>query len=252
MIAKIISGGQTGADQAALDVAIEMFIPHGGWVPKGRQTEAGRLPDKYHMQEIESISYEQRTELNVADSDGTLIVVSHGKLSGGSAFTLDMAAKHRKPCFHIDLKEMDYPTAVEVVASWIEARGIRTLNVAGARASKDPEIYDATRKLLSLVIERFLPRTVEEALERMVNGLSLREKAEVASKPEDELSYFQHLAIHIRNQFGLWTGNKALMESCRAVSGKDHIHEDEAAMIIIKELWKRLRETNSLRVVKGD
>ena len=128
-------GGQTGADQAALDVAIEMLIPHGGWVPKGRKTEAGRLPDKYHMQEISSISYPERTELNMADSDGTLIV-SHGRLSGGSAFTQETATKHRKPCFHIDLSDLDYPTAAEVFASWIEARGMKTLNVAGPRLSQ--------------------------------------------------------------------------------------------------------------------
>jgi len=106
MIEKIISGGQTGAEQAALDVAIELNIPHGGWVPKGRKTENGRLPDKYHLKEISSINYPQRTELNVLDSDGTL-VISYGDLTGGPALARGLAKKHRRPCLHIDLTEID-------------------------------------------------------------------------------------------------------------------------------------------------
>jgi len=83
MLTKIISGGQTGADQAALDAAIEMGIPHGGWIPKGRLTEAGPLPEKYNLQEMPSKDYLKRTQQNVLDSDGTLFF-SHGDLTGGS------------------------------------------------------------------------------------------------------------------------------------------------------------------------
>ena len=83
MITKIISGGQTGADRAALDVAMAHGIPHGGWIPKGRKTEGGPLPTKYQLQEMPTNSYPERTEKNVVDSDGTLII-SHGELTGGS------------------------------------------------------------------------------------------------------------------------------------------------------------------------
>ncbi len=83
MLTKIISGGQTGADRAALDVAIEFKIPHSGWIPKGRRTEDGRLPDRYLLRETKNIGYPQRTELNILESDATLIL-SHGKLVGGS------------------------------------------------------------------------------------------------------------------------------------------------------------------------
>jgi hypothetical protein len=96
MIERIVSGGQTGADQAALDIAIELEIPHGGWVPKGRKTERGTLPAKYQLQEMPTNSYPKRTEQNVIDSDGTLIIV-HGELSGGSEYTRKMAIKHNKP-----------------------------------------------------------------------------------------------------------------------------------------------------------
>jgi len=102
MLQKIISGGQTGADRAALDVAIEFNIPHGGWIPKGRKTEDGVLPDKYQLQEMPTASYPKRTEKNILDSDGTLIL-SHGKLTGGSALTVKVATKHDRPWLHVDL-----------------------------------------------------------------------------------------------------------------------------------------------------
>ena len=86
MIKRIISGGQTGADRAALDVAIKLGIPHGGWIPKGRRTEDGSLPVKYQLEEMPTASYPKRTERNVLGSDGTPII-SHGKLVGGSAVT---------------------------------------------------------------------------------------------------------------------------------------------------------------------
>ena len=95
MIEKIISGGQTGADRAALDTAIKLKIPHGGWISKNRITEDGPLPDKYQLHEMPTDSYPKRTEQNVIDSDGTLIDV-RGKLSGGTDYTRQMTLKHRK------------------------------------------------------------------------------------------------------------------------------------------------------------
>ena len=100
MVKKMISGGQTGVDQAALDVAIKLGISHGGWIPKGRLTENGMLDDKYHLKEMETANYNKRTEQNVIDSDGTLII-SHGKLTGGSEYTRDMVLGHGRPWLHI-------------------------------------------------------------------------------------------------------------------------------------------------------
>jgi hypothetical protein len=96
IIQKIISGGQTGADRAALDVAIEFGIPHGGWVPKGRKTESGRLPGKYQLREIHRAGYPKRTEQKALDSEGTLIL-SYGNLHGGSALIRKLAKKHKRP-----------------------------------------------------------------------------------------------------------------------------------------------------------
>ena len=116
MITKIISGGQTGADQAALDFAIEHDIPHGGWIPKGRQTETGILPDKYKLDEMPTASYPKRTERNILDSDGTLIF-SRGKLTGGSALTRKLAKQYGKPWVHVDLAKMDEAEAAHSIKS---------------------------------------------------------------------------------------------------------------------------------------
>ena len=149
MIKKIISGGQTGADQAALDAAIKAKIPHGGWIPQGRLTESGRLPVRYHLQEMPTTSYSARTEQNVIDSDGTLII-SNGPLSGGSEYTREMALKHRKTILHINLSQTMEPDAVESIRVWITKHKILTLNVAGPRASQDPLIYE---NVLSLILK---------------------------------------------------------------------------------------------------
>ena len=152
MIKKIISGGQTGADQAALDVAIKLNIPHGGWIPRGRKTENGSLPEKYQLQEMPTGSYPKRTAQNILDSDGTLIL-SHGKLTGGSKLTRDLAAKHSKPHLHVDLSQNSATYSAELIKMWLADNGIKILNVAGSRASGDPDIYDGVSKVLERVLK---------------------------------------------------------------------------------------------------
>jgi hypothetical protein len=152
MIKKIISGGQTGADQAALDVAIKLNIPHGGWTPKGRKTEDGPLPDQYQLQEIPTGSYPKHTEQNIINSDGTLIF-SHGKLTGGSKLTRDLAAKKNRSCLYIDLTQDTALYSANMIKMWLSDNGIKILNVAGPRASGKPEIYDDVVKVLELVFK---------------------------------------------------------------------------------------------------
>ena len=156
MIKRIISGGQTGADQAALDAAIEHGFPHGGWIPKERRTEDGPLPEKYQMKEIDTSSYPKRTELNVKDSDGTLIF-SHGRLTGGSALTKKLLVKkYHRPCLRINLNVVKGSDAVAKIRAWIEEHDIEILNVAGSRASKDPEMYDKVRWIIESLISGYI------------------------------------------------------------------------------------------------
>src|SRR6516225_6913367 len=101
-IAKIISGGQTGVDRAALDVALELGIPCGGWCPKGRRAEDGPIPQRYPLQETGSKEYPVRTAKNVRQADGTLIL-TRGPSDRGTALSVRLAGKHKKPCLCVDL-----------------------------------------------------------------------------------------------------------------------------------------------------
>lgn len=149
-VEKIISGGQTGADRAALDFAIKNNIPYGGWLPKGRTTEDGTLSFKYNLKEMPTGDYSKRTEMNVLDSDGT-VIVSNGFLKTGSAVTREFAIEHRKPWIHLDMKELSLEDAARELVSWLEKNEIKVLNVAGPRAGNDPAIYDTTLRLLETV-----------------------------------------------------------------------------------------------------
>jgi hypothetical protein len=153
MLKKIISGGQTGVDRAALDVAMRMGIAHGGGIPKGRLTEDGPLPIDYQLQEMPTEAYDARTEKNVIDSDGTLII-SRGRPTGGTDFTRKMALKHGKQLLHIDLSLGQRASdAGSLIASWVEMNRIETLNVAGPRASHDPAIYMDTVNIMTHALQ---------------------------------------------------------------------------------------------------
>ena len=138
MITKIVSGAQTGADRAGLDVAIRHGFPHGGWCPKGRKAEDGVIASQYQLQETPSASYLQRTEWNVRDSDGTVVFTIARKVTGGSLRTIEFAEKHGKPCLH--LSTGDYNPSVTLLG-FIKDHDIRVLNVAGSRESKEPGIW---------------------------------------------------------------------------------------------------------------
>jgi hypothetical protein len=136
-IAKVVSGGQTGVDRAALDVALALGVPCGGWCPRGRRAEDGPLDERYPLQETPWDGYPQRTEWNVHDSDGTL-VLTRGQPDGGTALTVRLAAARHKPCLVLDLAgDADPATA----RAWAEANGVAVLNVAGPRESSAPGVY---------------------------------------------------------------------------------------------------------------
>jgi hypothetical protein len=135
---KTVSGRQTGADRAALDWAIKHGIPHGGWYPKGSRAEDGPIDAKYQLQESPSSNYLQRTEWNTRDSDGTVIFSVRKRLSGNSFETLELAIKHRKPCLHLSAVFKEH--AASALKQWMRENRIRVLNVAGPRASKEPEV----------------------------------------------------------------------------------------------------------------
>ncbi|MGI8545490.1 MAG: putative molybdenum carrier protein [Aridibacter sp.] len=152
-INKIVSGGQTGADRAAFDFALEKGIEIGGFVPKGRRAEDGRISDKYpNLTETSNKNYAERTELNIINSDATLIL-SHGKLKGGSLLTRRLAKRHKMAFLHIDFSEFDICSAVLHTKDFLHLIECKILNIAGSRASGDAEIYKKTKKFLTKLFD---------------------------------------------------------------------------------------------------
>jgi hypothetical protein len=272
MMVKIISGGQTGADQGALDAAIKVGVSHGGWIPKGRKTEDGRLPENYCLKETSSSHYSQRTKRNVMEADGTLIV-SHGELSGGSAYCRAIADKHSKPWLHIDLNRTASFLAAFSIKKWIIKYEIRVLNVAGTRASKDPSIYNAVFTLIETVYYLLQtdkkmsghaaennfpsshmedwPQTVDDAVDLLIKRISLKDKTYIANMLESELGALEHtLGRYVQDHFGLWGENHTLINDCRKDGGMVAKEPGSTVSIIIKSLWTQLRKTHRLRVVK--
>jgi predicted Rossmann fold nucleotide-binding protein DprA/Smf involved in DNA uptake len=153
-IRKVVSGGQTGADRAALKWAIENNVLHGGYCPKGRLAEDGPIPTSYALVETKTDKYPERTKLNVEQSNATLVVVGESKLTRGSKLTVTHAEKKQKPVLVVFAAGAEQPTEAQVaeVRSWLEKHDPMVLNVAGSRASTSPNIYAFTRALLGAVI----------------------------------------------------------------------------------------------------
>ena len=133
---KIISGGQTGVDRGALDAATEAGLAVGGWCPKGRRAEDGPIPDRYRLRETPTEVYSDRTKRNVAEGDATLILC-RGPLSGGTAYTAEVAAGLGKPLIVLN---PDEDRSIDAARLWLDATRPRTLNVAGPRDSSDAGI----------------------------------------------------------------------------------------------------------------
>lgn len=175
-VTRIVSGGQTGADRGGLDAAIALQIDHGGWCPAGRRAEDGPIPSLYGLRETLSSNYAVRTQLNVRDSDGT-VVFTLGAACRGSALTIECARKLSRPVLHIDLQEAFPPsqvfrplrpndhgtvemrpnTVADVaarIAAWCAAQNVSVLNVAGSRESGAPGMASAVRRILVRALTR--------------------------------------------------------------------------------------------------
>jgi hypothetical protein len=159
MFTRIVSGGQTGVDRAALDVALELGLPCGGWCPQGRRAEDGPIDCRYPLQETPWWGYPQRTEWNVRDSHGTL-VLTRGQPDRGTALTVELARRYGRPCHLLDLAQ---PADTAGVLAWLAEQRIGVLNVAGPRESNCPGIY-------ATAVE-FLRRLLREATGGTDRGL---------------------------------------------------------------------------------
>ncbi len=148
MVSKVVSGGQTGVDRAALDVALELGLPCGGWCPQGRRAEDGEIPRRYPLRETPWWGYPQRTEWNVRDSDATLIL-TRGEPDRGTALTRALAVQRNKPHLVVDLAQTP---DVEAVRAWLAENRVGVLNVAGPRESSSPGVGAAAAAFLRALL----------------------------------------------------------------------------------------------------
>jgi predicted Rossmann-fold nucleotide-binding protein len=152
---KVISGGQTGVDRAALDVALKHGIECGGWCPAGRLDEFGRIPDQYPLQELEAGGFTERTLQNVKDSDGT-VVIYPGKLYGGTEQAVRCCVELKRHYELIDASKLATEDAAKFTTEFVHNNKISILNIAGPRQSEWPEGYDYA----SRAVEAFLTHRV--------------------------------------------------------------------------------------------
>lgn len=154
---KIISGGQTGVDRAALDFAIRHGFEHGGWCPQGRLAEDGIIPPRYRLHETDSAEYDERTEKNVLDSDVTLIVARGKELSGGTAFTKTCAEQHRRPLLLVYERD-GVRRGAATLSKFLKQHKVGTLNLAGPRESQAPGLGKFVKELLEAALTAKLAR----------------------------------------------------------------------------------------------
>jgi len=148
---KIVSGGQTGVDRAALDAAVERGVETGGWCPERRKAEDGIIPEKYQVKELHGSDYRQRTKRNIIDSDGTAIIY-FGYPTGGTEQTIVFCIKERKPYVLIDAEEISVEQASRKIGRIIMDHSISVLNVAGPRASGEPRAYEYAKNVILSVL----------------------------------------------------------------------------------------------------
>jgi len=148
---KIISGGQTGVDRAALDVAFRHAIECGGWCPGGRLDEFGKIPDHYPLQELQGGGFTERTLQNVKDSDGTVVVYCD-HLRGGNEQTVRFGLELHRPHQLIDASKISAKGAAKLIGDFVDKNKINILNVAGPRESEWPEGYDYAFRVLDIFL----------------------------------------------------------------------------------------------------
>ena len=265
MLQKIISSGLNSAARAALDVALHLDIGHGGWISKGDVSVQGRSASSYDLKELPSNL--DCIEKCVTSADGTLLL-TRGEIDGETKAFREFAQKNGRHFLHIDLKRVPAFKASTVIADWLMQKKVDVLNVAGSELDT-PDTYE---KIFNVITSAYwltqakideasapgsdrashaFPRSISEAVSRLLTGMSLKDRATMANMTEDELTTLNFtLGSYIRNAFGIWSGNEILLEACRIASGDPTLPRKEAATVIMRELWKELRRTHKLRIVK--
>lgn len=275
MIIKILSSGRTGVELAGLDVAVKLGITHGGWAPRGMRNSRGPLPGRYGLQEVPALGFKHAMEQNIINSDGTLLV-TRGRKTAETRFAVDTALSHKRQLLHLDLSQYSSFEAASLASSWISLQKLKVLFITGPSADVDARLYDQSKKVLETAFylgfvksglhpqlpamqtpvdhepQEDLPQNVDAAIERLTKALELKDRIRIANMQPEELDHLRSgLGDYIKQKFGLYSGNAALLKSCADLGRLSRPLPDEACSVILRALWKELQMTHKLRVVKS-
>ena len=275
MIRKIVSSGRTGVELAGLDVAGKLGIALGGWTPRGNRNAQGPLPVKYELHEVAAMGFKTAMEQNIKNSDGTLLI-SRGRRTVESRFAVETALRYQRQLLHVDLSQHSAFEAASLTTSWVSLQNIRVVFVTGPSAEQDANIYEQARKILETAFylefvktglhperprklpldgdtsQSNVPGSVDEAVQRLKNTLPLKDRAVIANMQPGELDHLRSgLGEYIKQNFGLYTGNTDLLQSCAQEGSLVQPLADEACAVILRALWRDLQNTHRLRIIKG-
>jgi hypothetical protein len=274
MIEKIISSGRTGAEMAALDAAIKLGTAYGGWIPKNGSVPGGINTDKYNLTEMPTTHRIETFKKNIRESDGTLML-SHGTLSSHVKSTKKTILRYSTPLLHVDLNSTNAFNAASLINDWIVDNDLSVLHVTGPTEKEDDKIYSATLDILQAVYflnltetsmnqsmgvqdllaqplnTAALPTTTEAAVDIIINEMHLKDRTLMANLKKEELAPLQlTLGLYIQKKLDIWSRDPTLYQACVASAEKENLDKSNLPMVLIQMIWKKLKDTHRLRVVK--
>ena len=274
MLEKIISCGRPGAEQAALDAAIKLGIVFGGWLPQGDDPTFTPKSDKYNRTELASDQQTEANKTNIRNSDGTLLL-SHGVLGFDTHEIENTARRYSTPLLQIDLNQVNAFNGAAMINDWIMENAITILHVSGPSQMEDQRIYQATHDILQAVYFLNLtetsvnlsmdsrnqvhaqpdneqaPDSADAAVELIIKAMSLKDRTQLANFRAEEIAALQlTLGLYIKAKLDFWSGRADFDRSCEAVAEEEKMDKSNLPMVLIKLVWKKLRHTHRLRIVK--
>jgi hypothetical protein len=275
MLTRIITGGQSGIEIAALDVARKLGIDHGGWLPKSTSKMNSDLISVYGLRETDSFGPQAPLVKNIEKSDGVLLITRGEKIERLKQ-TVRIALKYQRQFLGVDLTQYPPFEAASLINSWLEIQNVKTVFITGPYESEIPGIYRDAHKILETVVYLGFvksdphsrqeikgggkssqsplsrqPQSVQECVERLKQVLSLKERTRIANLQGEELGQLRSgLGEYIKNQYGLYGSNDALMESCIQEGKLARPLAEEACATILRALWNDLRQSHKLRLVR--
>ncbi len=274
MIEKIISSGRTGTEKAALDAAIKLGMAYGGWIPKDASSPGGVKADHYNLTEMTTSRRIEALKKSIRESDGTLML-SHGTLSSHVKNTKNTIQRYSTPLLHVDLNSTNAFNAASLINDWLIDNDLNILHVTGPSENEDDKIYSATLDILQAVyflnltetsmnhsmgVQNLLaqplktavpPKTVEAAVDIIINEMHLKDRTLMANLNKEELAPLQlTLGLYIQKKLDIWSQDASLYQACVAAAEKENLDKSNLPMVLIKMMWKKLKDTHRLRVVK--